>query len=170
MNYSGLYHFDVLNGLGFRVSLFISGCDKKPKCRDCQNPKAWRHDYGEIFTEATKQEIKKTLAHKSIRGISLLGGEPSDNLDDGVLLDFLAEIRREFPTKDVWAWSGYQIEDLLSVPLKRQFLNFIDVLIDGEFIPELKNLNRPFGNSTNQRIIDVQKTLTLGKIVPFEWK
>ena len=116
MNYSGLYHFDVLNGLGFRVSLFISGCDRQPKCRDCQNPKAWCHDFGETFTEATKEEIKRTLKHSSVRGLSLLGGEPSDNLADGVLLSFLQEIREEFPQKDIWAWSGYVFEELLNDP------------------------------------------------------
>ena len=165
MNYSGLYHFDVLNGLGFRTSLFVSGCDKQPKCRDCQNPKAWCHGFGEIFTQATQQEVIQSLAHPAIRGLSLLGGEPSDNLADGALFTLLEAVRRELPDKDIWAWSGYTWEVLQQDPLKRRFVAYLDVLIDGEFIPERKDLNRPFGNSDNQRVIDVQKSLTAGQVI-----
>lgn len=165
MNYSGLYHFDVLNGLGFRTALFVSGCDKSPKCRDCQNPQAWCHTYGEKFTEATQEEVLKSLRHPAVRGLSLLGGEPSDNLTDGVLFALLEAVRQELPTKDIWAWSGYTWEELQQDALKQRFVAYLDVLIDGEFIPERKDLNRPFGNSDNQRVIDVQKSLVAGQVI-----
>lgn len=165
MNYSGLYHFDVLNGLGFRTSLFVSGCDKQPKCRDCQNPQAWCHTYGEPFTDAILAEIIQSLKHPAVRGLSLLGGEPSDNLADGALFGLLEAVRQEAPGKDIWAWSGYTWEELQQDALKRRFLTYLDVLVDGEFIPERKDLNRPFGNSDNQRVIDVQKSLAANAVV-----
>ena len=129
MNYSGLYHFDVLNGLGFRTSLFVSGCDKQPKCCDCQNPQAWCHTYGEPFTDAILAEIIQSLKHPAVRGLSLLGGEPSDNLADGALFGLLEAVRQEAPGKDIWAWSGYTWEELQQDALKRRFLTYLDAKI-----------------------------------------
>lgn len=165
MNYSGLYHFDVLNGLGFRTALFISGCDKQPKCCDCQNPQAWCHSFGEPYTADIQEEILHGLSHSGIRGLSLLGGEPSDNLDDGQLFALLEAVRERLPQKDIWAWSGYTWEELLQDPLKQRFITYLDVLVDGEFIPERKDLNRPFGNSDNQRVIDVPQSLAQGQVI-----
>ena len=142
---------DTLNGVGFRTSLFVSGCGKEPKCKYCQNKKAWDFNYGNKFTEKEKNMIFKEQEKPWMKGISLLGGEVTDNLDDGVLLDFLKEYKEKFPTKDIWCWTGYKLEDLTSDNHKK-LLSYVDVLIDGEYDYTKKNLNRAWANSENQRI------------------
>ena len=136
---------------GFRTSLFVSGCGKKPKCKHCQNKEAWDFNYGNKFTEKEKNMIFKEQEKPWMKGISLLGGEVTDNLDDGVLLDFLKEYKEKFPTKDIWCWTGYKLEDLTSDNHKK-LLSYVDVLIDGEYDYTKKNLNRAWANSENQRI------------------
>lgn len=151
MNYCGLDTCDVLNGNGFRVSLFCSGCGKIPKCKYCQNSKAWDFNYGQPFTEETKNIILKALSNDYISGLSLLGGEVTDNLEDGTIFDLLDAVKKEYPHKSIWAWTGYKIEELTSFNHKK-FLSYLDVLIDGEFDYKKKNLNRAWANSENQRI------------------
>ena len=142
---------DTLNGVGFRTSLFVSGCGKNPKCKYCQNKEAWDFNYGNKFTEKEKNMIFKEQEKPWMKGISLLGGEVTDNLDDGVLLDFLKEYKEKFPTKDIWCWTGYKLENLTSDNHKK-LLSYVDVLIDGEYDYTKKNLNRAWANSENQRI------------------
>lgn len=151
MNYCGLDTCDVLNGVGFRVSLFCSGCAKIPKCKYCQNSKAWDFNYGQPFTKETKNIILEALSKPYISGLSLLGGEVTDNLDDGVIFDLLESAREQSPQKTIWAWTGYQIENLTSEN-HHKFLSYLDVLIDGEYDYKQKNLNRAWANSENQRI------------------
>lgn len=151
MNYCGLDTCDVLNGTGFRVSLFCSGCAKEPKCKFCQNSKAWDFNYGKPFTGETKKMILNALSKSYISGLSLLGGEVTDNLDDGTIFDLLKAVKEHFPQKTIWAWTGYKIDELTSLKHKK-FLSYIDFLIDGEYDYRKKNLNRPWANSTNQRI------------------
>lgn len=151
MNYCGLDTCDVLNGTGFRVSLFCSGCARTPKCKYCQNSKAWSFDYGYLFTEKTKETILDALSKTYISGLSLLGGEVTDNLSDGTIFDLLDSVKEKFPQKTIWAWTGYKIENLVSDDHKK-FLSYLDVLVDGEYNYEKKNLNRAWANSENQRI------------------
>lgn len=151
LNYCGLDNCDVLNGEGFRVSLFVSGCNKNPKCKYCQNSLAWDFNYGKPFTEETKNKILEYLSKDYIDGISLLGGEITDNLDDGTLFDLLYNIKKKYPNKTIWGWTGYNIEDLTK-PNHIKLLSYIDVLIDGEFRIEEKNLNNAWRNSENQRL------------------
>lgn len=151
MNYCGLDTCDVLNGRGFRVSLFCSGCAKTPKCKYCQNKEAWDFNYGKSFTEKTKEIVLNALSKSYISGLSLLGGEVTDNLTDGTILNLLETAKNKFPQKDIWAWTGYNIEDLTSDNHKK-FLSYVDVLIDGEYDYRRKNLNRAWANSENQRI------------------
>lgn len=165
MHYSRINNFDVLNGEGFRVTLFVSGCNKKPKCRNCQNPQAWCFKHGFEFTNKTKETILKALDNKAINGLSLSGGEITDNLEDGTIFNLLDEVKILYPNKTIWAWSGYTYEEIIKDPLKAKLMRYINVLIDGEFIPELKDLNRPWGNSSNQRVIDVNKSLETGEVV-----
>lgn len=167
MHYCGLDTCDVLNGVGFRVTLFCSGCNKTPKCRYCQNSEAWDFQYGDLFTEDTKSTILEALSKPYISGLSLLGGEVTDNLSDGTIFDLLDSVKEMYPEKTIWAWTGYNFEDLKS-DLCQKFLRYIDVLIDGEFIIEKKNLNRAWGNSENQRVIDVQKSIKMNKVVLWE--
>ena len=152
MNYASIMLCDTLNGVGFRTSLFVSGCGKEPKCKYCQNKKAWDFNYGNKFTEKEKNMIFKEQEKPWMKGISLLGGEVTDNLDDGVLLEFLKEYKEKFPTKDIWCWTGYKLEDLTSDNHKK-LLSYVDVLIDGEYDYTKKNLNRAWANSVNQRIV-----------------
>lgn len=167
MNYSGIDFCDTLNGVGFRVSLFCSGCGKIPKCEFCQNSKAWDFNYGKLFTEETKIEIINALSLSYISGLSLLGGEVTDNLEDGTIFDLLDLIKKIYPKKTIWAWTGYKYEDLNS-PLHKKFISYLDILIDGEFIYNKKNLKRPWANSENQRIIDIKKTLRENKIILYK--
>ena len=167
MNYCGLDTCDVLNGIGFRVSLFCSGCNKIPKCMYCQNSKAWDFNYGKPFTDETKNIILNALSKPYISGLSLLGGEVTDNLSDGIIFDLLDNVKSLYPNKTIWSWTGYNIENLTS-NLHKKFLSYIDVLIDGEFRYDEKNLNRAWANSNNQRIIDVKKTLAENKVVLWE--
>lgn len=152
MNYCGLDTCDTLNGVGFRVSLWCSGCNKTPKCPYCQNAKAWDFNFGNVFTQETKQAVLDALSKPYISGLSLLGGEVTDNLEDGVLFDLLEEVKKRYPEKDIWAWSGYTKSCIENIPIKKKLLNYIDVLIDGEFLIEQKNLNRAWANSENQKI------------------
>lgn len=164
MHYADIKHCDVLNGEGFRTSLFVSGCAKNPKCKYCQNSIAWDFNFGKEFTEKEKNEIFEEQKKPYVEGISLLGGEPTDNLEDGVLLDFLKEYKEKFPYKTIWCWTGYKIEELTSYNHKK-LLSYLDVLIDGEYDYTKKNLNRAWANSENQRIINVQETLKRGEVV-----
>ena len=151
MNYAAIMLCDALNGVGFRTSLFVSGCGKNPKCKYCQNKEAWDFNYGNKFTEKEKNMIFEEQKKPWMKGLSLLGGEVTDNLEDGVLLDFLKEYKEKFPTKDIWCWTGYKLEELTS-DNHQKLLSYVDVLIDGEYDYTKKNLNRAWANSENQRI------------------
>ncbi|MGL4449866.1 MAG: anaerobic ribonucleoside-triphosphate reductase activating protein [Sarcina sp.] len=165
MYYSRINNFDVLNGEGFRVVLFVSGCNKIPKCKSCQNKCSWKFDYGFEFTQDTEDKMIELLRHDSIDGISLSGGEITDNLEDGTIFKLLDRIKTELPNKTVWAWSGYNYEDMLNNQLKTKFLSYVDILIDGEYVPELKDLSRPWGNSRNQRVILSKESLLENKTI-----
>lgn len=156
MNYSGISECDVLNGTGFRVSLFVSGCNKIPKCKFCQNSKAWDFNFGNKFTNETKHYLLDLLSRDYISGLSLLGGEVTDNLDDNVMFDLLETVKLNFPNKNIWAWTGYKIEELTDEKHKK-FLSYIDILIDGEYDHSQRDLSRSWANSKNQRIINVKK-------------
>lgn len=169
MNYAAIKKTDVANGPGIRVSLFVSGCTHH--CPECFNAQAWDFNYGKPYTQETQKEILDALDHDYIRGISLLGGEPFEDANRPALIQLLQEMRTRFPKKDVWCYTGYTLDlDLLEwigqgkedvLPLLEQ----IDVLVDGEFVAAKKDLKLRFRGSSNQRIINVKKTLQEGKIV-----
>ncbi len=169
MNYAAIKKTDVANGPGVRVSLFVSGCTHG--CKGCFNSEAWDFGYGNPYTVQTEAEILKALAPDYIRGLSLLGGEPLDPRNRKEVLSLVEKVRLSYPKKDIWCYTGYDYEkDLL--PLAQQgektvssLLQLIDVLVDGEFVEELKNLKLPFRGSENQRLIDVQETLRQKKVV-----
>lgn len=163
MNYAELINCDFVNGIGVRVVLFVSGCGKHPKCKDCYNEKAWNFKYGKEFTKKTFDTIIKWLTPDYIKGLSLLGGECFDNLTEDWLIKLTSQAKTM--NKNVWCWTGYCYEDLIKTPRKLEFIKNLDVLVDGEFKPELKNMGLKFRNSTNQRVIDVQKSLEENKIV-----
>lgn len=169
MNYAAIKKTDVANGPGVRVSLFVSGCTHG--CKGCFNSEAWDFGYGNPYTVQTEAEILKALAPDYIRGLSLLGGEPLDPRNRKEVLSLVEKVRLSYPKKDIWCYTGYDYEkDLL--PLAQQgektvssLFQLIDVLVDGEFVEELKNLKLPFRGSENQRLIDVQESLRQKKVV-----
>lgn len=178
MNYAAIKKTDVANGPGVRVSLFVSGCTHR--CKGCFNSEAWDFSYGHKYTEETEREILQALVPDYIRGLSVLGGEPIEPENRGTVLQLLRAVRRQFPDKDIWCYTGYDYEkDLLQAipegetkgtakpdcPEIMQILSLTDVLVDGEFIEERKNLRLAFRGSENQRLIDVQASLRRGVTV-----
>ena len=169
MNYAEIKTCDIANGPGVRVSLFVSGCTHH--CKGCFNEIAWDFAYGEEFTEQTMDRLIKALSPAYIRGLTLLGGEPMEYQNQLGLLPFLRRVHTELPQKDIWCFSGYlfdtQIRDEMCVKWDwtREMLSYIDVLVDGRFVEEQKDISLRFRGSANQRIIDVKKSLAAGEVI-----
>ena len=163
MNYATIKKTDVANGPGVRVSLFVSGYTHH--CKGCFNSEAWDFHYGQAYTEETEQEILQALAPDYIRGLSLLGGEPMEPENRGAVLSLVKKVREQYPQKTIWCYTGYHFDrDLLrwmeeGDPVITELLPLLDVIVDGEFIEERKNLRLAFRGSENQRILDVQLSL-----------
>lgn len=159
MNYATVKKTDVANGPGVRVSLFVSGCTHH--CKGCFNRETWDFGYGKPYTEQVEEELLNALAPDYIRGLSVLGGEPFEEANRPAVLGLLQKVKERYPEKDIWCYSGYDYEkDMLRwIAEGREevdrMLRCIDVLVDGEFVEELKNLRLPFRGSENQRLIDV---------------
>ena len=151
MNYAEIKKVDIANGPGVRVSLFVSGC--RNHCKGCFNPETWDFDYGRPFTRATEDEIIKALRPSWIQGLSILGGEPTEEENAAVLIPFLKRVRAVLPDKDIWLYSGYTYEALRD----KEILTLADVLVDGPFLLELKDAGLAFRGSRNQRIIDLRE-------------
>ena len=151
MNYAEIKKVDIANGPGVRVSLFVSGC--RNHCKGCFNPETWDFDYGRSFTRATEDEIIKALRPSWIQGLSILGGEPTEEENAAVLIPFLKRVRAVLPDKDIWLYSGYTYEALRD----KEILTLADVLVDGPFLLELKDAGLAFRGSRNQRIIDLRE-------------
>ena len=167
MNYANIKKYDIANGVGVRVSLFVSGCTHH--CKGCFNAEAWDFAYGQPYTEATEEEILTALSHEYIAGLSLLGGEPFEPQNQRALLPLLRKFRERYPQKSVWCYSGYTLEtDILAgrahCEATDEMLSYIDILVDGEFVEEKKDLKLRFRGSSNQRIIDVKRTLSEGTV------
>lgn len=168
MNYGEIKNYDIANGEGVRVSLFVSGCTHH--CKNCFNPETWNFEYGKPFTKETENYIIECLSPSYIDGLSLLGGEPFEPDNQKVLLPFLRRVKNDLPNKTIWCYTGYLFDkELLSESRARceftdEMLSLIDVLVDGEFIQDLYDISLAFRGSSNQRIIDVQKSLESGEI------
>lgn len=168
MNYANIKTYSIENGTGVRVSLFVSGCTHH--CKDCFNEQAWDFGYGDPFTEETEDAVIEALAPDYMAGITLLGGEPMEPVNQRGLLPLLKRIRKELPQKTVWAYTGYVYEDLLEggrahCEVTEELLSLCDILVDGPFIAEKKNISLRFRGSENQRIIDLKATREAGKVV-----
>ena len=163
MNYIEIKKYDIANGEGIRISLFVSGCTHK--CKGCFNTKAWNFNSGKSFTNETLNEIIEALKPNYIKGLSLLGGEPFEIENVVTLIEIIKKIKKEYPKKDIWAYSGYTYEELIKNDIKKELVNLIDVLVDGKFILELKNPSLAFRGSSNQRIIDIKKSIKKGCII-----
>lgn len=168
MNYAAIKKTDTANGPGIRVSLFVSGCTHH--CKGCFNSETWDFKYGEPYTDEVQEEILDALGKSYISGLSLLGGEPMEPANRPTVLALVKEARRRYPQKDIWCYTGYTFEKDLLVWMKEgktevaELLEYMDVLVDGEFVEEKKNLRLPFRGSENQRLIDVRTTLKTGKV------
>lgn len=165
MRYAQIRELDISNGQGVGVSLFVQGCDKHPHCKGCFNSNTWNFNGGKEFTEDKKNEFFELIDKSYIQRISILGGEPLSKINCYNIYQLCSEIKTKFPCKKIWIYSGYTYENFSREQLKA--ILCADVLVDGEYIEELKNPNLHFRGSSNQRVIDVQKSLTKGKVVLF---
>lgn len=171
MRYGNIKPVDIADGIGVRVSLFVSGCTHH--CEGCFNPETWNFDYGDPYTQETEDKIISLLNRGFIRGLTLLGGEPFEPENQRELVKLLRRVRRELPGKDIWSYSGYTFEELTGESRARcevtdEMLSLLDVLVDGEFVLAKRNLMLRFRGSENQRLLDVQASLRAGK--PVEWR
>lgn len=168
MNYAEIKNYDIANGLGVRVSLFVSGCTHH--CKGCFNPMTWDFSYGKPFTEEVQDELLEMLSPAYIDGLTLLGGEPMEPDNQRALLPFVKKVRAQYPDKNIWCYTGYKLDEELLKPSRArcevtdELLSLIDVLVDGEFIEEQKNISLSFRGSENQRLIDLPQTLSAGRI------
>ena len=163
MNYEKVDKCSVSNGAGVRTVLWVSGCDVH--CHNCHNPQTWDFDSGIPFTEETMQEILYDLSKPYIKGLTLSGGHPLDPHNAPKVLEIVKRVKMVFPNKDIWIYSGYVWEDIIKDETLREILKYTDVLVDGAYVDELRDISLPFKGSSNQRIIDVQKSLSENKII-----
>ena len=172
MNYATIKNCDIANGPGVRVSLFVSGCTHH--CPGCFNQVAWDFNYGQPFTQDTVNTILNMMKPAYIKGITLLGGEPFEPENQPAIVDLLTQIKAKYPEKSVWAFSGYLFDkDILGKKLgpweiTEKYLSYLDVLVDGRFVEAKKDLSLRFRGSSNQRIIDVKKSLASGQVALWE--
>lgn len=172
MNYATIKYNDIANGTGVRTSLFVSGCTHR--CKNCFNSVAWDFNYGKPFTLEVENEILFSIKNEYCDGLSLLGGEPFEPSNQAALLPFLRRVKAVVPEKDVWCYTGYLFDkELLGESRAKtentlEMLKLIDVLVDGRFIEEQKNISLLFRGSENQRIIDVKKSLESGEVILYD--
>ncbi len=172
MHYCNIKNCDIANGVGVRVSLFVSGC--RNHCKNCFQPETWAFDYGEEFTVETEEKLLKMLAPSYIKGLTVLGGEPMEPENQKALLPFLRRVKAAYPDKTIWLYSGFTFEEMHD-PASRAhtdctdgILSLLDVLVDGRFVEEKKNISLRFRGSENQRLIDVPATLAHGSVTPWD--
>ena len=169
MNYAKIKECDVANGPGVRVSLFVSGCNHH--CKGCFNEEAWNFHYGNEFTQETIDRVLKDLDKDYIEGLSLLGGEPLEHANQKGLLPLIKQVKEKFPNKSIWCYTGFDFEkDVMGNMYKnwdetKELIKDIDVIVDGKLQEELKNPSLQFRGSSNQRLIDVQKSVKENQIV-----
>ncbi len=169
MNYADIKQYDVANGPGVRISLFVSGCTHH--CKNCFNAETWDFNFGKPFTEETIDTIIKYMSQSFIAGLTLLGGDPMEPSNQTALLPLLRRVKETYPDKNIWCFTGYTYEDdiinnmLSSHPDTKEFMSYIDVLVDGEYVEELHNMNLRFKGSSNQKTILVKESLESGKTV-----
>ena len=169
MRYATIKKHDIANGPGVRVSLFVSGCNHH--CKGCFNEEAWDFNYGSTFTQETIDEILEALAPNHIRGLTLLGGEPLEFVNQKGLLPLIEQVKERYPQKTIWCYTGYDYEkdvicDMMKRwPVTKELFRHFDVLVDGKFEIDKLDLKLRFRGSSNQRIIDIPKSRAAGEVV-----
>ncbi len=172
MNYANIKEYDIANGPGIRLTLFVSGCTHH--CKGCFNPETWDFSYGKPFTKELEDHILKEMGADYYEGLTLLGGEPMEPVNQKGLLSLVTRFKELYPKKTIWCFSGYLFDrDILGhfakiMPETMELLKRIDVLVDGEFILEKKDVTLLFKGSSNQRTIDVPKSLDAGEIIQWD--
>ena len=172
MNYADIKRVDVANGEGVRVSLFVSGCNHH--CKGCFNECAWDFNYGNKFTDEQIDQVINYLDHDYISGLSLLGGEPLEKQNQEGLLPLVKKVKQKFPNKNIWCYTGFDFEKDVVEKMApnnettKELLKYIDVMVDGKFEEDKKDLSLRFRGSSNQRILDVQESLKEHKPVEFK--
>lgn len=173
MNYADIKQYDVANGPGIRISLFVSGCTHH--CKECFNPETWDFNYGKPFTQETIDLIIEYMKPEFISGLTLLGGDPFEIQNQEPLIPLLKQVKSVYPDKTVWCFTGYDFErDIVGrmmneYPFTKELLSYIDVMIDGEFILEQKDLSLIFKGSANQKTIKVKESLESGTVQLYEF-
>ena len=173
MHYADIKKADVANGLGVRVSVFVSGCNHH--CKNCFNSEAWDFNYGKEFTQEEIDRVLKELDHPYVLGLSLLGGEPLEHVNQQGLLPLLRQVKEKFPEKNIWCYTGFTFDtDVMDGMCKNwketpELLSYLDVIVDGKFEEDKKDITLRFRGSANQRIIDVKKSLKEKKAILFEF-
>lgn len=168
MYYSTIKDCDIANGIGVRITLFVSGCTNH--CKNCFQPQTWDFDFGEPFTEETEEKLIEMLNPDYINGLTLLGGEPMEPQNQRALVPFLKRVREAYPNKNIWCFTGFTYEVLKTdgshprCEVTDEMLSLIDVLVDGRYVDELKDLTLQFRGSSNQRLIDMVKTRENGEV------
>ena len=163
MNYEKIDKCSVSNGTGIRTVLWVSGCDIH--CRNCHNQQTWDFNSGIPFTENTMQELLYDLSKPYIKGLTLSGGHPLDPHNAPKVLEIVKRVKMVFPNKDIWIYSGYVWEDIIKDNTLKKILECTDVLVDGAYVDELRDISLAFRGSSNQRIIDVKKTLNSNEVI-----
>jgi len=168
MKYANIKKHDIANGPGIRVSLFVSGCNHH--CKGCFNSEAWDFNYGNDFTNDTIEEIITALDKSYIQGLSLLGGEPLEEVNQPSVLELIQEVKNKLPDKTIWLYSGFTYEEICNMKTNeiKSILKNIDVLVDGKFIIDLYDPALFFRGSSNQRVIDIKETLKKKEIILHE--
>lgn len=172
MNYGSIHKYDIANGTGIRTSIFVSGCQHA--CKGCFNPEVWDFEYGNKYTNEVQEDLLNELDKAYIEGLSLLGGEPMHPRNQEDVLQLVIETKKRYPNKNIWCYTGFDFnDDILNkmvkfLPYTRKILENIDVIVDGKFIEDKKDLSLHFRGSSNQRIIDVQKSLKENKVVLYD--
>ena len=168
MKYSEIKYFDIANGTGVRTTLFVSGC--RNHCEGCFQPDTWNFQNGKSFTREIEDEIISSMNSEFVSGLTLLGGDPFEEENQEGLIGFMRRFKTECPGKDVWAFTGYLLEDLLEGGRKHtdvtdELLSYVDILVDGPFVLSKKNITLTFRGSENQRLIDMNAFRQTGEIV-----
>ena len=168
MNYFGITKCDIANGLGVRVVLWVSGCSLH--CKECHNPETWDFCAGKPFDDAAKEELFDALSKPWVKGITLSGGHPLEPQNNNTVYKLLREIKKKFPDKDIWLYTGYHLDWEDFNPPRRisTTLQLCDVVVDGPFILEQRDLTLPFRGSRNQRLIDVRQSIEKAHICELE--
>ena len=168
MHYGEIKNCDIANGEGVRVTLFVSGCTNH--CKNCFQPQTWDFEFGRPFTAETEEELLAMLKPDYINGLTVLGGEPFEPSNQRSLLPFLRRVRETYPKKNIWCFSGFTYEELKTdgshprCEVTDEMLDQLDVLVDGRFVEELKDISLRFRGSSNQRLIDMKKSREAGEL------